>query len=259
MDVLPFKAKAPNLCGGNWLAMNIMRYEAILFDMDGVVVDTHQLVTTFWLRMAADHGISLTQQDFVQHVYGSTGEHTLRYLFPHLTEQQRQAIDVTMEEYERNLRYEAVPGVVDLLHDLRREDIPTALVTSGTRSKVDAVTSQLGIDGYFTAQVTFEDIRYGKPDPECYLLAARLLNVSPHACIVFQATLNSIQPTSPTGPHYTAIQAVYNTAPLMEVGAQAVVPDFTAVTLQVTPQEGSALAVESQVKVHIPLMSNQGL
>ena len=259
MDVLPFKAKALNLCGGNWLAMNIMRYEAILFDMDGVVVDTHQSVTTFWLRLAADHGISLTQQDFVQHVYGSTGEHTLRYLFPHFTEQQRQAVYVTMEEYERNLCYEAVPGVVDLLHDLRREDIPTALVTSGTRSKVGAVTSQLGIDGYFTAQVTFEDIRYGKPDPECYLLAARLLNVSPHACIVFEDAVNGIQAAVAAGTHCIGIQAAYNTAPLMEVGAQAVVPDFTAVTLQVTPQEGPALAVESQVKVHISLMSDHSL
>src|SRR6266446_1546215 len=94
MDVLPFKAEALNLCGGNWLAMNIMRYEAILFDMDGVVVDTHQSVTTFWLRLAADHGISLTQEVFVEHVYGSTGEHKLRFFFPDPAAKQLQTVSL---------------------------------------------------------------------------------------------------------------------------------------------------------------------
>jgi hypothetical protein len=71
--------------------------------------------------------------------------------------------------------------------------------------------------------------------------------------------VHGIQAAVAAGTHCIGIQAAYNTAPLMEVGAQAVVPDFTAVTLQVTPQEGPALAVESQVKVHISLMSDQGL
>src|SRR5215469_18811281 len=69
-----------------------MIHEAILFDMDGVIVDTHHSVTTFWQQLASEHNVHLTQEDFVQRVYGRTSEHTLMSLFPHLTDQQRQAI-----------------------------------------------------------------------------------------------------------------------------------------------------------------------
>jgi beta-phosphoglucomutase-like phosphatase (HAD superfamily) len=61
-----------------------MSYEAILFDMDGVIVDTYQSVTEFWQNLAQAYQVHLTQADFNQHVYGCPADHTLDVLFPHL-------------------------------------------------------------------------------------------------------------------------------------------------------------------------------
>ena len=61
-----------------------MIYEAILFDLDGVIADTRQAVTTFWQELASDYQVQLTPSDFAQHIYGCRPGHTLDAFFPQL-------------------------------------------------------------------------------------------------------------------------------------------------------------------------------
>ena len=107
-----------------------MAYQAILFDMDGVIVDTHRAVTTFWQQWSQVHQIQLSQADFQQNIYGCPATHTLDLLFPALDADERQAIIADMTEYEINQTYSAVKGVVPFLNDLKRQDIPIALATN---------------------------------------------------------------------------------------------------------------------------------
>jgi HAD superfamily hydrolase (TIGR01509 family) len=210
-----------------------MMHEAVLFDMDGVIVDTYHSVTTYWRQLATEHGVHLTQEDFVQRVYGRTSEHTLMSLFPHLTEQQRQAILAEIDVGESTERYQEVAGITTILRLLKSYGVPTALVTSGTRAKVRAVLRQLAIDDYFTTQVTAEDIEHGKPDPECYLRAAQALQKPPHACVVFEDAISGVKAAVAAGALCIGIQSPYNAVPLLEAGAQAVVPDFMAISFDV--------------------------
>src|SRR5512134_1357056 len=101
-----------------------MDYTAILFDMDGVVIDTHHSVTEFWLALIAEHPIELTETDFQQHIYGCPAEHTFDKLFPQFTESQRQAIMARLHDYELHLTYTEVPGVMALLRHLKQFSIP---------------------------------------------------------------------------------------------------------------------------------------
>ncbi len=209
-----------------------MNYEAILFDMDGVIVDTHQSVTAFWERWAAKHGVHISAADFVQQVYGRPGTHTLDALFPMLNEDDRQAIFDDMAAYEVRLIYTAVNGAVDCLRALRRHGVPTALVTSGARWKVQAVAGQLGLDGLFTTQVTVEDIHQGKPHPEGYLLAAHRLGKAPERCIVFEDAISGVEAAVAAGALCIGVQAAGDPSSLLTAGAQTVIPDFSAVRLQ---------------------------
>jgi HAD superfamily hydrolase (TIGR01549 family) len=227
-----------------------MMHEALLFDMDGVIVDTYHSVTTFWRQLATEHDIHLTQEDFVQRVYGRTSEHTLVSLFPHLTEQQRQVILAEIDASESSERYQGVRGITTVLRLLKSYGVPMALVTSGTKAKVRAVLQQLAIDDCFTTQVTAEDIQHGKPDPECYLRAAQALKKPPHACVVFEDAISGVKAAVAAGALCIGIQSPYNPVPLLEAGAHAVVPDFMAITfdvvspgelvlsLQQSPQDG---------------------
>jgi HAD superfamily hydrolase (TIGR01509 family) len=212
-----------------------MSYEAILFDMDGVLVDTYQSVTEFWQNLAKAHQVHLTQADFNQHVYGCPATHTLDVLFSHLSASERQSVLDIMVEYETHLTYTGVKGAVAFLRTLKGQGIPTALVTSGEQWKVSEVTNQLGIDDMFTAQVLASDIRRGKPHPECYLLAAQYLQKPPERCIVFEDSISGVKAAVASGALCIGIRPPSMASPLLQAGARYVVPDFTSITLQIQP------------------------
>lgn len=203
--------------------------EAVLFDMDGVIVDTEQSVTAFWQRIADLHGVTLTTEDLQRHVYGRPADRTLDALFPDLAAAERQTVHATMHEHETRDTYHALPGVVNFLDALQREAIPTALVTSGEPWKVEAVMSQLGVAGLFAVQVTASDIREGKPHPGCYLLAANKLGTAPELCLVFEDAVSGVEAAVAAGTMCIGIASAECQRALLEVGARYTIPDFSRV------------------------------
>lgn len=235
----------------------MMPYEAILFDMDGVVIDTHDSVTEFWLALAVEHQLELSQADFQQHIYGCPMNHTFDMLFPHLDERQRQAIFARLEAYEVNLAYTEVPGVTALLQALKRHDIPTALVTSADWWKVRAVIDQLGLDGLFTTYVTSADIQQGKPHPEGYLLATQRLQKSPQHCLVFEDAVSGVKAAVAAGATCIGVRPHATAPALIEAGATYTIPDLTAVKLQATSDNGSqpSLHLQIGIRMSLPLLA----
>jgi beta-phosphoglucomutase-like phosphatase (HAD superfamily) len=234
-----------------------MIYEAVLFDMDGVITDTRQSVITFWHNFAAEQNAVLTQADFLHHIHGCTAEHTLLTLFPHLSEQQRQAVYSSVRDHEATLHYQEVHGAIALLRELKYYGIPTALVTSGTRWRADMVVRQLGIEELLTTQVTAEHISQGKPDPACYLLAAQALRTSPSACLVFEDALSGVKAATAAGGTCIGVQAADKATPLLQAGAQTVIPDFTAVTLHMTPHGELLLSLNGKAERTFLLRNQQ--
>ncbi len=230
-----------------------MPYEAILFDMDGVVIDTHDSVTEFWLALAAESQVELTQADFQQHIYGCPMNHTFDVLLPHLDVWQRQAIFARLKEYEVNLTYTEVPGVTALLQALKRLDVPTALVTSADHWKVKAVIDQLGLDNLFATLVTIADIRQGKPHPEGYLLAAHRLGKPPQHCLVFEDAVSGVKAAVAAGATCIGVRPSDTAPALIEAGATYTIPDLTAVKVQATSGNGSQPSLHLQVGARLNL------
>jgi HAD superfamily hydrolase (TIGR01509 family) len=209
-----------------------MHYQALLFDMDGVVIDTHESVTRFWLELAEEYNVQLTAEDFARHIYGCPLRQTLDICFPNLTADQRAAIHYHMVEYETNLVYREVPGVTALLRTLKQNYIPTALVTSGEPHKVQTVLSQLELTGIFTNIVTAVDITHGKPDPEGYLLAAQRLSQSSERCVVFEDSMAGIMAGVAAGASCVGIDSSWgNRDGLLQAGASYIISNFSEVRL----------------------------
>src|SRR5258708_7114052 len=124
-------------------------YEAICFDMDGVIVNTQCTVTAFWQLLARAYALTLTQEDFERHIYGCVASHTLVSLFPFLSQSQREEVYINLEQYEQNAAYQEIPGAVALLRQLHAAHLPLALVTSAQRWKVARVLEQLSLEQIF--------------------------------------------------------------------------------------------------------------
>ncbi|MDY0092817.1 MAG: HAD family phosphatase [Candidatus Vecturithrix sp.] len=203
-------------------------YEAALFDMDGVIIDTEESVTAFWQKTAQTYQVELTPADFQQYIYSCPALYTLDKLFPRLSADERQQIMTDLETYEMNLTYTAVRGAVPFLTTLKRHQIPTAIVTSGDRWKVQEVCRQLDIEGIFTVQVTISDIQRGKPYPDCYLLAAEKLGKSPAGCLVFEDAVSGIKAATAAGAVCIGIAGAEKATVLHQAGAFTVIRDFLA-------------------------------
>lgn len=226
-----------------------MIYEAILFDMDGVITDTEQSVMDFWQRLAARHGVTITEKDWIQHIFGVPVLTTLDALFPMITADELPALFEELETYELNLAYTEMRGARAFLRALQAHGVPIAVVTSGDRWKLNAVTGQLGIDDVFTASVTVNDIARGKPHPDGYLLGAKKLGKAPERCLVFEDSLPGVQAAVASGATCIGVRAPEYALTLLDLGAAHVIRDFADAAIHA---QSEALTLDLAPGVRLP-------
>jgi sugar-phosphatase len=173
--------------------MEELTVHGVVFDMDGVLVDTRSLIETAWRTAAGRFGVTITDEDMSRSVHGQQSSHTLRALFPSHSAAQREEIWRYAAEIEERSPCDAVPGVVPLIRQLRAADVVLGLVTSNWPARVGHVVRLLGLDGVFAAIVSRTDTTRGKPHPEPYLLAAQRLSLAPETLLVFEDSDSGIQ------------------------------------------------------------------
>ena len=163
--------------------------KAVLFDFDGVIVDTEGQYSLFWDRIGQEY---LGDPDFGRRIKGQTLAYIYEKFFTDPAEQQR--LTEALYQYESRMTYDYVPGVLDFLADLRRHDVRTAVVTSSNARKMAAVyRHRPEIPALFDRILTAEHFQRSKPDPDCYLLGMRLLDATPAETCVFEDSFNGLE------------------------------------------------------------------
>ncbi|MEV6486774.1 HAD-IA family hydrolase [Streptomyces sp. NPDC051576] len=198
--------------------------QAVLFDMDGTLVDTERL---WWEAVEQVAGRSLTEADQPE-VLGRPVEHTAGWL---ATTTGASAADLAAElhrEFAARVRTGIVPrpGALDLLDALARDGVPTALVTASPRAVADTVLDALGASR-FAVSVTADDTGPTKPAPDPYLAACRALGVDPAACVAVEDTQTGVSSAEAAG---CAVLAVPSLAPIDEAPGRTVRASLAGVT-----------------------------
>ena len=204
---------------------------AVIFDMDGVVIDTKPLIEEFWQKHAQSFGFQITDDQMNNDVHGCPVWLTCERLFPQMT---KQDIDVFIESvhlFEENLFYEPVNGIKSWLKKLQQHQVKVGLVTSSFKKKVEKVFNDLSLNDYFQFMVTADMISEGKPHPEPYLKASEIINEKPEQCLVFEDSVSGIISATQAGMNTVGINSTSMTNRLMDIGAKAVIPDFTEIIL----------------------------
>ncbi|MET7693684.1 HAD-IA family hydrolase [Streptomyces sp. NPDC005483] len=206
--------------------MTRLPLQAVLFDMDGTLVDTERL---WWEAVEQVAGRALTAADRPD-VLGRPVEHTAAWLAAATGAPPADLARTLHREFADRVRTGVVPrpGALDLLDALAREQIPTALVTASPRSVADTVLAVLGGASRFAVSVTADDTEHTKPAPDPYLAACRALGVEPSACVAVEDTETGVRSAEAAG---CAVLAVPSLAPVEAAPGRTVLTGLEGVTV----------------------------
>jgi HAD superfamily hydrolase (TIGR01509 family) len=173
-----------------------MSFKAVLFDMDGVIVDNLPYHVEAWLLFCERNGIPLTKEIFYKELNGMNSKDTFEWFYQ--KEMTRKEVEVLEEQKELLYREfyadhrKPAEGLLAFLNDLRSRGIKTALATSAGPGNIDFIVDGLGIRDQFDAIIGGAEVTKGKPDPEIYVKAAALVGVSAADCWVIEDSLQGI-------------------------------------------------------------------
>lgn len=163
---------------------------AVIFDMDGVLVDSYRPHLESWRALAAEIDQPFTEDDFAR-TFGRTSREIITSLWPgarYGADDIRRMDERKEELFRREITrsFPAMHGVSELLHRLRGAGFRLAVGSSGPAANVDLILDRLGGRDLFDAVVSGNDVVRGKPDPQVFLLAASRLAVAPNRCVVVE-------------------------------------------------------------------------
>jgi HAD superfamily hydrolase (TIGR01509 family) len=184
--------------------------QGVLFDMDGLLVDSEPLWFEVECAVMARLDGQWSEAD-QQALIGGSLPRTVSYLLaragrPASPEEVGRWLVDGMTSLLRSRSLTMLPGAAELLAEVRAAGLPHALVTSSERPIMEAVLAQLGIG--FTATVCADDVTRGKPDPEPYLRAASLLSADPRACVALEDSPNGVASAEAAGCKLIAVPSL---------------------------------------------------
>ena len=205
---------------------------AVVFDMDGVLVDSGAHHRDAWRAMFVDLGRT-PPAEFWRITIGRPADEAVALLVDGVDRAEaRRLAEVKREHYARLARRGMVPvaGIPAFVDVLARDHVPRAVATSATRRDLERVLGELGLRACFDVVGTADDVRWGKPHPEVYLRAAADLGVDPSACVVFEDAVVGVQAARAAGMRVIGVTTAHTTAELVGAGAERAVPDFEHVS-----------------------------
>ena len=203
-----------------------MKEIVALFDFDGVISDTESLYTEFWNTEGMKY---FGEKDFGIKIKGQTLKHISKF-FPSEAELEQAIREI--DDFERSMPYDFVPGAWEFLCELKEAGIPTAIVTSSNDKKMENVwRAHPELKEMVTAVLTSNDFTASKPDPECFLKAMEVLGGSPERAIVFEDSIHGILAGKNSGAYVVGLSTTFPKE-MIEDNCHLVIPDFRDITIE---------------------------
>jgi len=206
---------------------------AVIFDMDGVIIDSNPFHKKAWKTFCSRHNILISNNELETKIYGRTGDDALPVLFNEQLDDER--IALYCSEINKNYRdlyaphIKPLPGLREFLNELMTAGIKTAIATSAPPVNVEFVLGETRLEKYFDIIVDDTMITRGKPDPEVYIKTAEKLNISATDCIVFEDSLSGITAAKAAGMGVGGVTTTHTADELKET--DFIINDFFDVTI----------------------------
>jgi beta-phosphoglucomutase family hydrolase len=182
--------------------------KTILWDMDGVIVDSNSFHFAAWQEMFATRGIKFTTKDLTS-LFGTRNDFIVGSIMGR--ELPEGDVEIMVQEKEEIFRRKATgnikpfPGVVRLLNAIKKGDFKLGLASSAPKENIDLVLSELNLEGIFDCVVFGREVSESKPSPQIFLLAAKKLEVTPNDCVVIEDSPLGVKAAKTAGMKCLAI------------------------------------------------------
>lgn len=203
------------------------RLKTLLFDFDGVVVDTEPLYDAYWNEASTRYGLNI--ENFAAVIKGTTLPNIIKTHFSSYSEDFQNMVVEESRSFENSMSFPMIPGAYRFIEMVKNKGVSVGLVTSSEDPKLHRAFEILGLQNTFDTVVSANRITRGKPDPMCYQLAAKDLNVDPEDCIVFEDSFAGIKAATDAGMRVIGLSTT-NPEEILKDKVYKVIPNFEKAT-----------------------------
>lgn len=190
----------------------------VLFDLDGVLLDSEGKYSIFWGQIDQEYPTGV--ENFASYIKGFHLSRILNYFD---SDEVRQQILDKLSAFERETKYEFFPGALDYVKRLRDAGIPMAIVTSSDRKKMQSLYSQYPeFPTLFDHIITGDMVTKAKPDPDCFLMGAKMLGLDIKDCIVLEDSRNGLIAGRSSGARVIGVATTLSTEDVSQLSDMTV-------------------------------------
>lgn len=208
--------------------------EAVVFDMDGVLIDSHPVHRLAWRKFLATVGRTVNDDELAFILEGRRREDILRHFFGDLSAakitEYGKSKDLYFEENFRDIQL--IPGVRRFINSLKLVGLRTAIATSASSARTRGTLRRLMLEDSFATIVTGDDVDVGKPDPSVYQLVSERLDLVPSKLIVFEDAPCGVEAAKSAGMRCIGVSTDGHAERLTRSGAEFVIRDFSGLSLE---------------------------
>jgi sugar-phosphatase len=188
--------------------MQIPNTKHLIFDMDGVIIDSTPEVEAFWEDWARKENVPFDDEIVIKYIHGRTSRETIQNLFAKSTAEVRQTISDAAMAFDLNMRPGLIQGAGEFLQQLYKLNYSLGLVTSSPKERVKILLEIHNVYHVFKNIISGDDIVNGKPNPEPYLKMAAVMQVDPGKCVVFEDSNSGIQSALAAGMNVVTVHNI---------------------------------------------------
>jgi beta-phosphoglucomutase len=184
-----------------------IKIQAIIWDLDGVIIDSAGEHRSAWQRLAREENVKMTDDDFWS-TFGKRNNDIFAIIWGPLSPEQAQQLGNRKETYFRDLIRQSaasLPGSMELMQSLHEAGYPQALASSAPIENIQLISEVLGLGRYLSALVSGETVPLGKPAPDIFLKAAQQLRIKPSYCLVIEDAVAGVEAAHAAGMRCIAV------------------------------------------------------
>jgi HAD superfamily hydrolase (TIGR01509 family) len=206
----------------------------IVFDMDGVIVNSHPAHREAWQKFLRTVGKDVSDADLDFILEGRKRQDILRHFLGELSEVEVLNYGNKKDEFFREIgeRVQPVAGVVEFLAELAQAELPAAVATSASKQRTRFTLRKLNLSHHFRAVVTGDDVAEGKPSPAIYQTAAARLGLPAQNLLAIEDSPCGVQAARAAGMHCIGIGIGSSVESLRQAGAEPVIQNFVGLSLK---------------------------